>query len=265
MSRIVTNASALTVYKDYSQNNKALTGALGKLASGLAINTAADDPSGLAISEDMRLAIGGTNQAIANISNASNFLNTADGYLQTVNDMLGRMEELAVEYGQGTNSANDQTDLAAEFNDLYTQIAAYSNASFNGKQVFGGATFTFQVGANAADTFTTASMSLMTTLLTGVSTSATGITSTVTQLQTATDAVATLRGALGGNIGQLSYLSTAEQNYSVNISSSESSIRDVDVAQESTTYAKEQILVQSSTAMLAQANAVPQNVLTLLK
>jgi len=260
MSRIVTNSSALTVYKDYAANNSALSGALEKLSSGLAINTAADDPAGLAISEDMRFEIGGTNEAVNNISNANNFLNTADGYLQTVNDMLGRMEELAVEYGQGTNSANDLADLNAESTALSGQIANYVSASFNGKQIFGGATFTFQVGADNADTFTTASVSTMANLMAGVTS-----TTNIAGIQTATDAVATLRGALGANMSQLSYLSTAEQNYSVNISSAESAIRNVDVAQESTNYAKEQILVQSSTAMLAQANAVPQNVLTLLK
>jgi flagellin len=259
MSRIVTNASALTVYKDYSQNNKALTGALGKLASGLAINTAADDPSGLAISETMRSEIGGTNQAVKNISNATNFLNTADGYLQTVNDMLGRMEELAVEYNQGTNSAADNADISAESTALSGQIAAYSSAEFNNATIFGSTGLTFQVGADNGQTFKIAAISTMAALDTAAS------VSDIAGIQTSTNAVATLRGTLGADISQLSYLSTAEQNYSVNISSSESAIRNVDVAQESTNYAKEQILVQSSTAMLAQANAVPQNVLTLLK
>jgi len=260
MSRIVTNSSALTVYKNYNQNNQALASSLEKLSSGLAINRASDDPSGLAISEDMRLEIGGTNEAIDNISNANNFINTADGYLQTVNDMLGRMEELAVEYGQGTNSTGDTTDLTDEYTSLVNQIKTYDTAQFNGTDLFTGNALTFQVGADSGQTFSLAGTGTMTTMIAHV----TGI-GDITNIKAEQDAVAALRAGLGAGQSQLNYTSVAEQNYSQNISASESSIRDVDVAQQSTVYAKEQILVQSSTAMLAQANAVPQNVLTLLK
>jgi len=269
MSRIVTNTSALTVYKDYQANNIALSGSLEKLSSGLAINRASDDPAGLAISEDMRSQIAGTNEAVNVIANANNYINTADGYLQTVNDMLGRMEELAVEYNDGTQSAGAQSDINNEFTSLVSELSNMdSQALFNGSQIFQDITtgLQFQVGANKGDTFDLSNINTVESMTSSSKLVLSGgAEAAITAIQAATEAVSTTRATLGAEQSQLNYKSTALQNYSVNISASESDIRNVDVAQESTTYAKEQILVQSSTAMLAQANAVPQNVLTLLK
>ena len=156
MSRIVTNSSANTVYKNYSQNSQKLASSAEKLATGLRINRASDDSAGLAISEGMRAQGKGSDVANDNISNAVNFLNTADGYLQTVSDILGRMEELSVSNGDGTKSTTDQANIGAEFKTLSTQlkdIASTNVPTFNGTALFGAA-LTIQTGANSADTIT---------------------------------------------------------------------------------------------------------------
>jgi len=267
MSRIVTNASALTVYKDYNQNNTALASSLEKLSSGLAINRASDNPAGLAISEDEDLQVNGTNQAIDVVANANNFINTADGYLQTVNDMLGRMEELAVEYNDSTTTTTDGADLIDEFSQLYAEMDVNidKQAVFNGQSLFFSANVVmqFQVGANSNQVFSFDGVGTVASMVSAIAGG--GNINSISGIQVANSTVSTARAVFGAYQSQLNYKSTALQNYSVNMAAAESTIRDVDVAQESTNYAKEQILVQSSTAMLAQANAVPQNVLTLLK
>jgi flagellin len=263
MARIVTNTSANTVYKNYSRNQSALSSSMEKLATGLRINRASDDAAGLAISETLRSQVKGTDAAVDVIANATNFINTADGYLQTVNDMLGRMEELAVSYNDATKSTQDQANIKAEFDALNAELTVNidAQAKFNGNTIFDGLARTFQVGANAADTFVIDAGSMA-----AVSTSVNGLAVTdIAGIQAANTAVSTQRANLGAAQSQLNYKSTALQNYSENVSAAESRIRNVDVAKESTNFAKNQILVQASTAMLAQANANSQNVLSLLK
>ena len=267
MARIVTNSSANTVYKNYNQNSMKLASSAEKLATGLRINRASDDAAGLAISEGMRAQVKGSDSAVDNISNAVNFLNTADGYLQTVSDILGRMEELSVSYGDGTKSATDKanidkewTTLSAQFND----IANVNVPTFNGTKLFSAATISMQVGANSADTVNLSATNL--SAAPGVAAVVgTAVTGTVTQVQAAIAGVSTLRATMGADQARLNFQSSALQNYSENISSAESRIRNVDMAKESTNFSKYQIQVQAGTAMLAQANQLPQNVLSLLK
>jgi flagellin len=263
MARIVTNTSANTVYKNYSRNQAALGSSMEKLATGLRINRASDDAAGLAISETLRSQVKGTDAAVDVIANATNFINTADGYLQTVNDVLGRMEELAVSYNDATKSTQDQANIKAEFDALNTELTVNidAQAKFNGDTIFNAADRTFQVGANATDTFTITAASMAAV---SASVGALAVTD-IGSIQAANTAISTQRASLGAAQSQLNYKSNALQNYSENVSAAESRIRNVDVAKESTNFAKYQILVQASTAMLAQANANSQNVLTLLK
>ncbi len=266
MSRIVTNSSANTVYKNYSQNSMKLASSAEKLATGLRINRASDDSAGLAISEGMRAQVKGSDVANDNISNAVNFLNTADGYLQTVSDILGRMEELAVSKGDGTKSTNDKANIDAEFKTLSTQLNDIATANipkFNGTALFGAA-LTIQTGANSADSITLSA----TTLSTAASFSTVANVTTaasVSNVQAAIAGVSTLRATMGSDQARLNYQASALQNYSENISSAESRIRNVDMAKETTNFSRYQIQVQAGTAMLAQANQLPQNVLSLLR
>ena len=266
MSRIVTNSSANTVYKNYSQNSAKLASSAEKLATGLRINRASDDSAGLAISEGMRAQVKGSDVANDNISNAVNFLNTADGYLQTVSDILGRMEELAVSKGDGTKSTTDKANIDAEFKTLSTQLNDIATANipkFNGTALFGAA-LTIQTGANSADSITLSA----TTLSTAASFSTVANVTTaasVSNVQAAIAGVSTLRATMGSDQARLNYQASALQNYSENISSAESRIRNVDMAKETTNFSRYQIQVQAGTAMLAQANQLPQNVLSLLR
>lgn len=264
MSRIVTNTSANTVYKNYSRNNMALSSSIEKLSTGLRINRASDDAAGLAISETLRSQVKGTDTAIDNIANASNFINTADGYLQTANDILGRMSELAVQYGDGTKSAADKTNIGTEFDALSTELDNINtDAKFNGTAIFGAA-LDFSVDANGTQ-FTIAATALAAPNATTIAALSGDGTASLGNVQTAIAAVSTQRAELGAAQSQLNFKSTALQNYSENVGAAESRIRNVDMAQESTKLSRNQILVQSSTAMLSQANSSAQSVLSLLR
>jgi len=261
MSRIVTNTAANSVYKNYTRNQTMLNSSLEKLSTGLRINRAADDAAGLAISENMRAQVRGTDAAVDVIANATNFINTADGYLQTANDMLNRMEELAVNYNDGTKSDTDKANLQSEFDALNEELTVNidAQAKFNGDAVFSADDRVFQVGANSGEEFSLAATNTVADMVG---------TLDITDLQTirdASDGVSTVRANLGAAQSQLNFKSAALQNYSENIASAEGRIRNADIAKESSNFAKNQILVQASTAMLAQANSVTQNVLSLLR
>lgn len=270
MARIVTNTSANTVYKNYGRNQGALASSLEKLATGLRINRAADDPAGLAISETLRAQVKGSDAVVDVIANATNFVNTADGYLQTVNDILGRMEELAVKMGDGTLSTGDKDNVVVEFESLRSEITNLdTDAKFNGSSIFG-ADKTFTIDPNGISEFTVSATDALTSLATvsGGITSLTNGDNGLTQvgeLNTQIAAVARQRAALGASQSTLSFRSLSTQNYSENVAAAESRIRNVDIAKESASFSRNQILVQSATAMLAQANASGQVVLSLLR
>jgi flagellin len=137
MSRIVTNSTAVSVFKSYSRANAGLAASAERLSTGLRINRASDDPAGLAISETLRAQVKGSAMAAENIANANAFINTADGFLQNVSDIMGRLEELAVEYGDPTKSDDDKANLSAEFSALSAKATAIlSGASYNGVSMF---------------------------------------------------------------------------------------------------------------------------------
>jgi flagellin len=262
MSRIVTNSSANLVYQYYLQNNQTLSSSIAKLSSGLEINSAEDDPAGLAISENERNEMSGTNAAVNVIANANNYINTTDGYLQTVNDMLGQMEQLAVSYNDSTYGSTELSDLNTEFNALVGEMNDISSqAEFNSVMLFSTNTSTleFQVGAESNAFLSIAGAGTITSLIGAVA------INNISQITAATSNVAQVRAQLGAAQVEMNYKSTANQEYSTDLSAVEGRIRDVDVAQESINYARQQMLVQSSTAMLAQANSTPQNVLSLVK
>lgn len=271
MSRIVTNSSAITVFKSLSRNTSSLSKSAEKLATGLRINRASDDAAGLAISETMRAQIKGADMASENINNAINYINTTEGYLQNISDILGRMEELAVEYKDDTKSTDDKANIDVEFSKLSSELSTIvtTRAKFNGSSVFGSSAKTLAVGADGGQTFTIAGTDLNlngNTDYTAVS-SASGkslANVTVGQVQSAITSVSKFRATLGSYQSQLNFTLSGLQNYSENISASESRIRNVDVAKETTNFSRYQIQVQAGTAMLAQANALPQSVLGLL-
>jgi len=265
MARIVTNSNAVTVFKNYNRAQVGLSSSAEKLATGLRINRASDDSAGLAISETMRIQVKGSNMAMENINNANSFINTADGYLQNVNDILGRMEELAIEYADFTKSGTDKANLSSEFTALKTkaQNIMGSGSKYNGADIFTATARTIAINAEGnTETVTGLNPSdagaNVTTALTSLA------IETVSTITAANTAVSTMRGNLGASQSKLNYTLIGLENYSEDVSAAEGRIRNVDMAKETTNFSKYQILSQAGLAMLGQANASSQSVLQLL-
>ena len=273
--RIQHNIMAMNAYRNYNTNTSALSKNLEKLSSGYKINRAGDDAAGLAISEKMRAQITGLNKAQDNAQDGISLIQTAEGALTEVHDMLNRMYELAVQSANGTyvDDGVDRENLQAEVEQLQAEINRISDATdFNGIKLLDGS-FTgkvFQIGDTSATynqlTLTIGNVDTTALTINGVDISTAGGASTaIGNIKTAIDAVSEIRGTLGANQNRLEHtvnnLSVMEEN----IQNAESRIRDTDVADEMMAYTKNNILIQSAQAMLAQANAVPQGVLQLLQ
>jgi len=255
MARIVTNSSALTVFKNYNRSSVGLASSAEKLATGLRINRASDDAAGLAISETLRAQVKGSDMAAENIANANAFINTADGYLQNVSDILGRLEELAIEYADPTKSTGDKANINVEFTALKAQVASIgTSAKYNSLQIFNGDKSGLAVDANG----TTQTITGLTAL------SLTSNISQVTTVQADINTISTQRGTLGSSQSRLNYTLIGLENYSENVAAAEGRIRNTDMADETTSFSKYQILNQAGLAMLGQANAASQSVLRLL-
>ena len=265
--RVNTNVEAFNAHRNLFSTSVALSKSMEKLSSGLRINRAADDAAGLAISEGMRAQIRGTAQANRNAQDGISLVQTAEGSLNEMHSILQRIRELAVQWTNGTLSTSDQAKITAEVAQLTAELVRIRDSStFNGIALFGaagaGTTVTIQVGANQNID------SANNTNRVGVSISAlsfTGVSMDVSQIDTALSSVSQARSDLGAVQNRLEHavanLGVTEEN----LSASESRIRDVDVASEMVNFTRLQILSQSGTAMLAQANQAPQSVLSLLR
>ncbi len=271
--RINQNISAMNTHRQLVQTDKQLSASLERLSSGLRINRAADDSAGLAISQRLRSQVGGLQMASQNAEQAKNMVQTAEGYLNEIHNMLGRMRELAVQSASDTVDNTNRSSLHAEFNELRSEIDRIATSSeYNNSPLLDG-TFTdkqFQVGANG-ETDNTITFSIdgvasteMAIDTTDISTRD-GAVSAMGELTSAIDYVSTVRSNLGTIQNRLAYTVASVDNTSENLASSESTIRDLDISAEISDFTKSQILVQAGMAMLAQANAAPQNVLALFR
>ena len=276
-----TNMDALTIENILSNTNSAVSGSLTKLSSGLRINTAADDPAGFAIANAFKSAIASMQVASQNANQANSMLQTADGAYSQINNILVSMKSLATEAASGQEGQTNLDSLSGEFKDLQAEIEQIAGSTQYGSTFLINGTgaastgITFQIGAtNATNNQLTIKFTGANTTSLGVSSggaTAVGIDSLVsaqaamTALDTALTSINAAMGDVGGLQNQLGYtiqnLTTSIQNYS----SSTSTIEDVDMASEVSNLTKNQILQQSSMAMLAQANSQPQNVLKLLQ
>jgi flagellin len=275
--QVLNNASAFQVWKSYTQNVTNMRQSMSKLSSGLKIQTAADDPAGLAISERLRAQYRNSAQAAVNIENDIAYMQTADSWLQKVHDILGRMAELAVAANDGTKSTGDRANLNTEYKQMQSEIRRIvqgDNAAgkYGGTHLFTGAQISVQVGPDSGQLFEGSAIDLQTTV--GTSQWATMFNYSIATQSAANNAVATVnkaidfisskRAVLGAEQSRLTHTLEGLRNYEDNIRASESRIRDVDVAKETTEFSKLSILTQVGTAMLAQANAMPQGVIQLL-
>ena len=265
---INTNIAALNAANDLNQSNSALNASLARLSTGSQLVNASDNPAGLAESISLNAEIGQTTAANNNIGNATSFLQTQDGYLQQVGSALDQMATLAVEAQDGTISSTQANDYQAEFSALGSYITSTASQTFNGVSLFSSAGLAVTTDGNGGS-FTIDGVALgagaYSTAIRGDISTSTGAATALTDVAAAISALGTDRAAVGAAEERLSYSSQALSVLSTNLTAANSQISDVDVAAESTKFAKYQILVQSGTAMLSQANQNPQNVLKLIQ
>ena len=263
--RINTNVEAMNAHRALSATSDKLAKSMERLSSGYRINRAADDAAGLAISEKLRGQISGLDQAGRNVQDAVSLVQTAEGSLAEVHSMLQRVRELAVQYKNGTLSTSDQTAIQSEVNMLASEIERIgSSAQFNGIALLNTTqSVTFQVGAEDGETISVAMISLGS----AVPTTAFDLSSSVAinNIDTAISSVSSQRSVFGAVQNRLEHTLNNLQTYQENLVSSESRIRDVDMAKEMVDLTKLQVLQQAGTSMLAQANQSPQSVLSLLR
>ncbi len=262
-SVINTNLASLNTQRNLSASQSSLNTSLQRLSSGLRINSSKDDAAGLAIATRMDSQVRGQQVAIRNASDAISFAQVAEGGLAKQTDALQRMRELAVQSLNGTNTSTDRANLDAEFTQLSAEVTRLSTATkFNGTSVFGAAQ-TFQVGADAGDTITTASVSAAT--ISGNVSSVAAASTAVTAIDAALTAANTSRATLGAIQNRFESVVSNLQVSVENQSAAKSRIMDADFAAETANLTRGQILQQAGTAMLAQANSLPNNVLSLLR
>jgi flagellin len=264
--RINTNVEAFNAHRQLSATSDKLGKSMERLSSGYRINRAADDAAGLAISEKLQGQIGGLDQAQRNAQDAISLVQTAEGSLQEVHSMLQRVRDLAVQYKNGSLSTTDKAAIQSEINMLASEVERIgSSAQFNGIQLLSAAnTITFQVGAEDGEVITVSTISLGQ----GVPPAAfqmNAASADISEIDAAIDAISAQRAQFGAVQNRLEHTLSNLAIYEENLTSSESRIRDVDMAAEMVNFTKLQILQQSGTAMLAQANQTPQSVLQLLK
>jgi flagellin len=265
---INTNLSAQSSASLLMQSSAQLSKSLARLSSGSKINSPADDSAGLAVSMNLTAQINRNTAASNNIGNAVSFSQTQDGYLQQVSSALDRMSELAIQAQDITKSTSDRSLYNQEFKTLGSYINDVAKKDFNGVTLFDGATLTVTIDSNA-NSFSMAGVSLGAAVYSSLAAdsiaSAASAQAALTAVQSAITQLGQDRAAIGANIETLTMYSNQLGTLNNNLSAANSAIMDVDVAQESTTYARYNILVQTGTAMLAQANSLPQSVLKLLQ
>ena len=245
-----------------------LNKSLARLSSGSKITSPADDPAGLSEAITLGAQINRTTAANANVGNAISFSQTQDGFLQKIGTALDRMSELSINSQDITKTDAERADYQKEFSTLAAYVTNAGSKDFNGVSLFSSAALSVTTDGDGG-TFSMTGVNLSASAYTGatgadISTS-TGATAALTAVKAAITQLATDRATVGANVSRLTYTSDQLGVLSTNLSAAKSQITDVDVAQESTKFAKYNILVSAGTSMLAQANQNPQTVLKLLQ
>ncbi len=263
MAQIInTNVMSLNAQRNLNNTAGSLSTALQRLSSGLRVNSSMDDAAGLAVAQKMESQIRGMTVAMRNASDGISFAQTADTALSTVSDQLQRMRELATQSLNGTLSDTERSKIDQEYSALQAEASRIQGAAkLNGQTVYG--TFNFQVGADAADTISGTFTSVGVTG-TNVSTSG-GASTALASIDAWLGSVASNRAAIGGVQSRLTFTISYLEGARENQSAAKSRIMDADFAAETASLTRAQILQQAGTAMVSQANQIPQNVLTLLR
>jgi flagellin len=273
---INTNMASLNAQRNLSTSQGSLMTSMQRLSSGLRVNSAKDDAAGLAIAERMSTQVRGMNVAIRNANDGISMAQTAEGAMGKIGDMLQRMRELAVQAANATNSSGDQANLDAEYQQLGAEISrTVAATNFNGMAILAGqsGSQTFQVGAGTSGinqiTIVTADLATSTSALSsatgGSITSASSALSAMGSIDTALQLVNTERAKLGAAQNRFEATIATLQVSAENTAAARGRIMDADFAQETANLSRAQILQQAGTAMVAQANQLPQQVLQLLR
>ncbi|MCD6734665.1 MAG: flagellin FliC [Burkholderiaceae bacterium] len=276
MAQINTNTVSLTAQRNLAGTQGALSTAIQRLSSGLRVNSAKDDAAGLAIADRMNAQVRGMNVAIRNSNDAISLAQTAESALGKIGDALQRMRELAVQSANGTNKSEDRDNLQAEFKQLQEEITRLgTDTKFNGTQVLQGGSQTFQVGANKGETIRITGMNITATTSetskAAVNTlkidgaDATEANKAIDQIDAALKEVTKERATYGAAQNRFESVIANLQVAVENQAAARGRIMDTDFAAETANLSRAQVLQQAGVAMLSQANAVPQNVLSLLR
>jgi flagellin len=262
---INTNLPAQSTARLLSESSASLAKSLARLSSGSKLVSPEDDAAGMAVSMRFDAQISRTNAARSNISNAVSFSQTQDGFLQKIGKALTRMSELTVLAQDATKTSADFALYDTEFQKLKAYISDATSKKFNGVDLFSGTPLTVTTDSEGGTTgLTNVAAGTYTGLAGSVDTAANAATTQAT-INTALNTLASDRANIGANISVLNSYNDQLGVLRDNITAANSRIRDVDVAEESATYAKYNILVQAGTSMLAQANSQPQSALKLLQ
>ena len=278
MVAINTNVSATYSQNAMKTNARAMSTAMEQLSTGTRVNSAKDDAAGLAIGQNMTSQIRGLNQAVRNLNDGINMMQTAEGAMVEQSNMLQRMRELAVQANIGTYSNTQRSYLSLEYEALASQIQKIATETkWNDQSLLvgtsgtvgaGTGTFTFQAGQASGQVISVTITAATGTALGldggGISTAASSAAA-IALIGSALEKINLQRAAIGAGINQMEYAIDNVTNISSNTTQSRSTIMDTDYAQASTQLAKTQIIQQAATAMLAQANQQAQGVLSLLK
>ena len=263
---INSNIVSLNAQRNLNTSQSSLATSMERLSSGLRVNSSKDDAAGLAIADRMNAQIRGINVAIRNANDGISLAQTAEGALATVTDALQRMRELAVQAQNGSNGTSDRANLDAEYQQLSAEIARIAaQTKFNGIAIVGAGAGaqTFQVGANNGDTLT-----VTTTAVSGVGgglTTAAAASTALAAIDTSLDAITTNRATDGAAMSRFEFAISNLRISGENQSAARGRIMDADFATETASLSRAQILQQAGSAMIAQANQLPNAVMSLLR
>jgi len=277
---INTNIASLNAQRNLNASQSSLSTAMQRLSSGMRVNSAKDDAAGLAIAERMNAQVRGMNVAIRNANDGISLAQTAEGALSKVGDALQRMRELAIQARNATNSSSDKDSLNKEFAELQSEISrVLGGTTFNGQRILGAdaTTLTFQIGANTGaddiinittENLTTATdITAITATAAVIDASATigDIATVIDNIDLAIDNVNNTRATFGATQSRFDAIISNLQQSVENQAAARSRIMDADFAAETAAMSRAQILQQAGTAMVAQANQLPQQVMRLLQ
>ena len=265
-STINTNVASLNAQRNLDVSHDSLATSMQRLSSGLRVNSAKDDAAGLAIADRMNTQVRGIQVAIRNANDGISLSQTAEGALATMTDALQRMRELAVQAQNGSNGTGDRANLDTEYQQLSAEITRIAvQTKFNGVAIVGAGAGAqvFQVGPNGGDTLTVTT-STVTTVTGGVTTVATA-SAAMAAIDKALDTISTSRATYGAAMSRFGFAISNLMITGENQSAARGRIMDADFAAETANLSRAQILQQAGTAMVAQANQLPQQVMKLLQ